>query len=101
MACAKEVSMATTILCRANDCIFWENRFCTSEEITYDPDQGCLTYEVIDDLIDLEDDEDDDWENDDLFFEEDEDDDDDDDEELALWSDDELLASDHLDEDRW
>ena len=46
--------MATKIICRASDCIFWEDKLCTSEEITYDPEEGCLTYEVLDDVIDLD-----------------------------------------------
>ncbi len=40
--------MSTKIICRANKCIFWENKICISEEIIYDPEEGCLTYEVID-----------------------------------------------------
>ena len=82
--------MATKILCKATDCIFWEDKICTSEEITYDPDEGCLTYEVLDDVIELDDDDDDDWEDEELV---DDDDDDDDD----LWDDDD--DDDLLDED--
>ena len=50
------------IICRAVDCIFWEDGLCSSEEITYDLDEGCLTYEVIDDVLGMEDD--DDWDDD-------------------------------------
>jgi hypothetical protein len=75
--------MATRIVCRAIDCIFNEDKLCTSDEIVYDLEEGCLTYEVLDDLVDLEFDEDDEeWEEDEIFendnddlFPEDEDDD--------------------------
>ena len=88
--------MATRIICRASDCIFWENRQCTSEEIIYDPDEGCLTYEVLDDLVDLEDDEGD-WDDEDLI-----DDDTDDEDDTDLWDDDDdLFLDDDLDNDRW
>jgi hypothetical protein len=72
--------MATKIICRASDCIFWEDKLCTSEEIIYDPEEGCLTYEVLDDISDIGEDEDE-WEEDELIDDEDEDD-----EELA-WDD--------------
>ena len=74
--------MATRIICKASDCIFWEDKVCTSEEITYDPDEGCLTYELLDDVIELDEDEED-WEDDELI-----DDDDDDDDDAELWEDD-------------
>ncbi|MFQ5577250.1 MAG: hypothetical protein ACE5G8_09725 [Anaerolineae bacterium] len=48
------------ITCRAIDCIFWDDNLCSSDEIIYDPEEGCLTYELIDDILD-----DDDWEDDD------------------------------------
>jgi len=41
----------TKIICRASDCIFWDEGKCSSEEITYDPEQGCLTYEGIEDVL--------------------------------------------------
>jgi len=63
------------IICRAIDCIFWEGGRCSSDKITYDLEEGCMTYAVIDDLID-----DDDWE----------DDDDDDDDDLDDLLDDDL-----------
>ena len=81
--------MATRIICKASDCIFWEDKVCTSEEITYDPDEGCLTYELLDDVIELDEDEED-WEDDDELI-----DDDDDDDDADLWDeddDDDLLA---------
>lgn len=80
--------MATKIICRASDCIFWEDKLCTSEEIIYDPEEGCLTYEVLDDLVDLGEEEDE-WEDDELLDEDEEEDeelawDDEDDEDLFL-----------------
>ena len=74
--------MATKIICRAIDCIFWEDKICTSEEIIYDPEEGCLTYEVLDDLVDLGEEEEE-WDDEEII-----DDDDEEDEELA-WDDDE------------
>ena len=70
--------MTTKIICEAIDCIFNEDKRCTSDEIVYDPEEGCLTYELLDDLIDMNED-DDDWDDeelldeDDLFLDEDED----------------------------
>ena len=32
----------THIICRASNCLFWEDSVCTSEEIEYEPDAGCL-----------------------------------------------------------
>jgi hypothetical protein len=54
----------THIICRATACVFWEHGICTSEEIEYEPDDGCLTYQDIGDL-DIEEDEDEDfgWED--------------------------------------
>jgi hypothetical protein len=57
----------TRIVCRASDCIFWDEGVCSSEEMTYDPENGCLTYEGIEDAL-LEDDEE--WEDDDLLDDE-------------------------------
>ncbi len=60
--------MATKIICRASDCIFWEDKLCTSEEIVYDPEEGCLTYEVLDDdMVALGEEE---WEEDELLEDE-------------------------------
>jgi hypothetical protein len=55
----------TQIICRASYCLFWEQGICTSEEIEYEPDVGCLTFQDIGDL-ELEDaeDEDFDWDDD-------------------------------------
>jgi hypothetical protein len=66
----------THIICRATSCVFWEQGVCTSEEIEYEPDDGCLTYQDIGDLELEEDDEDFGWEDDeetDSFEEEDDD----------------------------
>jgi hypothetical protein len=57
----------TKIICRASDCIFWEEGICSSEEITYDPEQGCLTFEGLEDVL-LEDEEE--WEDDDILGDE-------------------------------
>ncbi len=74
----------THIICRASNCLFWEDGVCGSEEIEYEPDAGCLTFQDVGDLeLEEEDDDEfawDDEEDDDLFdddddWEEDEDDD--------------------------
>ena len=57
----------TRIICRASDCIYWEEGMCSSEEITYDPEQRCLTFEGIEDVL-LEDEEE--WDNDDILDDE-------------------------------
>jgi hypothetical protein len=86
--------MATKIICKASDCIFWEDKVCTSEEITYDPEEGCLTYEVLDDIIELEEDEDDDWEDEELIDEDELEDDDDD-----AWEEDDLFLEEE--DEKW
>jgi hypothetical protein len=63
----------THIICRAINCLFWEDGVCSSEEIEYEPDAGCLTFQDIGDLeLEAEEDEDFDWEDedDDLYDEE-------------------------------
>ena len=75
----------TKIICRASDCIFWEEGICSSEEITYDPEQGCLTFEGLEDVL-LEDEEE--WEDDDILDDEALDWDEEDDELLDLDEDD-------------
>jgi len=57
----------TKIICRVSDCVHWEDGVCTSDQITYDPENGCLTYEGMDDVI-LEDDEE--WDEEDMLDEE-------------------------------
>lgn len=69
----------THIVCRALSCVFWAEGVCGAEEIEYEPDVGCLTFQ---DLAELEngeeggeelgwdsgdgvyDDDDDDWDDD-------------------------------------
>ena len=46
----------TKIICRVSDCVHWDDGACSSDQITYDPENGCLTYEGIEDAI-LEDEE--------------------------------------------
>lgn len=76
------------IICRASDCIFWDEGTCSSEEITYDPESGCLTYEGIEDIL-LEEEE---WEGDDIL-----------DDETLDWGDeeDDLLDLDEDEIDDW
>jgi hypothetical protein len=66
----------THIICRANFCLFWEQGVCSAEEIEYEPDNGCLTFQDIGDLNLDEGEEEFDWEDeseDDLFEDEEED----------------------------
>jgi hypothetical protein len=64
----------TQIICRAMNCLFWENGVCGSEEIEYEPDAGCLTFQDMGDLdLEEEDDEDFDWEDEEEEEEEEED----------------------------
>ena len=49
----------TQIICRASICLFWEQGICTAEEIEYEPDVGCLTFQDMGDM-ELEEEEDDD-----------------------------------------
>ena len=74
----------TKIICRASDCIYWDEGTCSSDEITYDPEQGCLRFEGIEDVL-LEDEEE--WDDDETL-----------DDEILEWDaeDDDLLD---LDED--
>ena len=69
----------THIICRATFCLFWEEGVCSAEEIEYEPDTGCLTFQDVGDLeLDEDDDEEEefDWEDEaeDDLFDEDEDD---------------------------
>ncbi len=77
----------TKIICRASDCIYWEEGVCSSEEITYDPENGCLTYEGYEDVL-LEDDEE--WEDEELL-----------EEEPLEWDEDEEELVDEEEEDEW
>ncbi|MCS7259650.1 MAG: hypothetical protein NZ765_02550 [Anaerolineae bacterium] len=81
----------TKIICRASDCIHWDDGICSSEQITYDPEGGCLTYEGIEDAM-LEDDEE--WEEEEEIL----------DEEPLEWEEEEeedLFDEDEEDEDDW
>ena len=49
----------TRIRCRERRCIFNKNGICTSDEIEYEPDAGCLTMEAREDATDEEED----WED--------------------------------------
>jgi hypothetical protein len=63
----------THIICRAINCLFWEEGVCSSEEIEYEPDAGCLTFQDLGDLeLEEEDDEDLDWEDEDDDWDDDE-----------------------------
>ena len=44
----------TRIRCRERRCIFNKNGICTSDEIEYEPDAGCLTMEAREDVADEE-----------------------------------------------
>jgi hypothetical protein len=81
----------THIICRASNCLFWADGVCGSEEIEYEPDVGCLTFQDIGDLeLEEDDDEDFDWDgvDGDALYDEDEDDwDSDDDDEDDDWDD--------------
>jgi hypothetical protein len=80
----------THVICRASFCLFWAEGVCSSEEIEYEPEAGCMTFQDVGDL-NLQEDEDDDfdWEDDseEDLFENDEDDWEDDDDD---WDDDEF-----------
>ncbi len=52
----------TRIRCRDRRCIFNKNGICSSEEIEYEPDAGCLTMEPREDVEDEEEE----WEEDEL-----------------------------------
>ena len=41
----------TRIVCRAGDCIHWDEGVCSLEQITYDLENGCLAYEAIADVV--------------------------------------------------
>jgi len=44
----------TRIRCRERRCTFNKNGICTSDEIEYEPDAGCLTMELHEDVEDEE-----------------------------------------------
>lgn len=67
----------THIICKASNCLFWEEGVCGSDEIEYEPDVGCLTFQELVDLdLDEEVEEEFDWEDEedeDLYGDEEED----------------------------
>ena len=72
----------TRIICRVTACVFWEQGECNAEQIEYELDDGCLTFQAMGDL-ELEGEADDlDWEDEEDagLFDDDDDDWDDDDE---------------------
>jgi hypothetical protein len=78
----------THIICRATTCLFWEQGVCTAEEIEYEPDDGCLTFQDMGDLDMEVDDDDFSWgDSDDDLFADDEDDWEDDEEDDEDWDD--------------
>ncbi|MBI3915113.1 MAG: hypothetical protein HY327_13120 [Chloroflexi bacterium] len=82
--------MTTRIRCRDHRCAFNKRGICTTDEIEYDPDAGCLTMEVRVEVEDVEEKELDDEEMEEELEEELEDEEDDDEEdwneEGAGWS---------------
>lgn len=72
----------TRIRCRERLCTFNKNGICTSEEIEYEPDAGCLTMEQREDVEEKDEAE---WEDEEELEEDLEDEDEDDDE----WDDEE------------
>ena len=42
----------TQIVCRAITCMYWAEGICGAEEIEYEPDVGCLTFQDLSDLDD-------------------------------------------------
>ena len=74
----------TRIRCRDRGCVFNKSGICSSEEIEYEPDAGCLTMEP---RADTDDEEDEDWEDEDEL------------EEASLDDEDEDLEEDEWDED--
>ena len=64
----------TRIRCRDRQCMFNKNGICTSDEIEYEPDMGCLTMEPREDADEEEKEKD--WEEEEWEEEEGEDEDD-------------------------
>ncbi|MCA1554254.1 MAG: hypothetical protein LC737_07750, partial [Chloroflexi bacterium] len=54
----------TRIICHYETCIFNRDQLCTSKEIEYDPDQGCLTAQEREEFVGLLEDEDE-WDEED------------------------------------
>jgi len=89
----------TRIICRASECVYYEDGICGSEEIEYDPDAGCLTFEDVSDLPPEEEEEPFDWgeESDGDLFEEEEDEEEE--EEETVWKEEEDTWQDDWDEE--
>ncbi len=75
----------TRIRCRDRRCIFNKNGICSSEEIEYEPDAGCLTMESREDI----DEEEEEWDEEEEELGGDALEDDDEDEEEEDWEEDE------------
>ena len=71
------------IRCAYEDCAFLDGHYCTASEVEIDPDQGCLTYKPVAEVLDA-------WEDDDLLADDDLLDDDDFLDDDDLWEDDDL-----------
>ena len=76
------------VRCLQRRCVFWEDDYCTAEEIELDPEQlSCLTMEELEDEVA----DDESWDDEDLLDDEeewlDEDEDEEDAEEEDEWSD--------------
>ncbi len=72
----------TRIRCRDRRCNFNKNGICTSEEIEYEPDAGCLTMEPREDVEEEEE-----WEDEELADDLDEADDEEEEEDDDDWDD--------------
>ena len=81
----------THIICRASTCLFWEESTCGAEEIEYEPDAGCLTFQDMGDLELADSDEDElEWEDPGTELLDDDEDEWDDEEWGDDWADDDL-----------
>lgn len=61
--------MTTKVNCLAIDCIFNEAEQYTSAEIIYDPAEGCLTYEAVEEDVFELDEAEEAWDEEDLLLE--------------------------------
>jgi hypothetical protein len=64
------------IRCSYMGCVYREGDYCRADEVELDPDQGCLTFTLLDDLPLEEEEWDELFEEDEDFFQEEDDDDD-------------------------
>jgi len=67
------------VKCPASSCVFWDEGYCTAEEIELDSeDLACITFEELGDIeLDEEDLEEEEWEEEDIALEDLEDEEDD------------------------